>query len=104
MKKATGENKKSARNDFWETALILTEVLLVLAFLAFPVKFAVVLLWVAIRCINVFTVTLAIVAWAVVALLKPKPKPDAENPKKGKKKKKRSIPSLCLDAFLKSLR
>lgn len=34
MKKATGENKKSARNDFWETALFLTGVLLALAFLA----------------------------------------------------------------------
>ncbi len=33
MKKATGD-KKSARNDFWETALILTEFLLALAFLA----------------------------------------------------------------------
>lgn len=37
MKKETGENKKSARNDFWETVLILTGVLLILAFLAFPV-------------------------------------------------------------------
>ena len=41
-----------------------------LAFLAFPVKFAVVLLWVTTKCINVFTATLAIVAWVVVALLK----------------------------------
>ena len=32
MKKATSENKKSARNDFWETALILTGILLALAF------------------------------------------------------------------------
>ena len=56
MKKATGENKKSARSDFWETALFLTGFLLALAFLAFPVKFAVVVV-ALLKVYYIFTTT-----------------------------------------------
>ena len=48
--------KKSARNDFWETALFLTGFLLALAFLAFPVKFAVVVV-ALLKVYYIFTTT-----------------------------------------------